>query len=147
MCALANVLGREVCELERLCVSGLWEEARVLQQRLIEPNAAVSTICCTVHAFNLRLRPRRRTLTHTDRLQVHSHISELIRSPELISRVPLNLGGRRQTAVVFRFYRFLKILVHWLNLMTFNSTKISNLPLKNVFMKSCSPRNEASSCM
>uniref|UniRef100_A0A3Q3X5U9 4-hydroxy-2-oxoglutarate aldolase, mitochondrial n=1 Tax=Mola mola TaxID=94237 RepID=A0A3Q3X5U9_MOLML len=40
--ALANVLGREVCELERLCVSGRWEEARVLQQRLIEPNAAVT---------------------------------------------------------------------------------------------------------
>lgn len=44
VCALANVLGREVCELERLCVSGRWEEARALQQRLIEPNAAVSTV-------------------------------------------------------------------------------------------------------
>lgn len=43
VCALANVLGREVCELERLCVSGRWDEARALQQRLIEPNAAVST--------------------------------------------------------------------------------------------------------
>ncbi|KAM3864517.1 4-hydroxy-2-oxoglutarate aldolase, mitochondrial [Diretmus argenteus] len=42
VCALANVLGREVCELERLCVSGRWEEARELQQRLIEPNAAVT---------------------------------------------------------------------------------------------------------
>lgn len=42
VCALANVLGRELCELERLCVSGRWEEARVLQQRLIEPNAAVT---------------------------------------------------------------------------------------------------------
>ncbi|XP_071359706.1 4-hydroxy-2-oxoglutarate aldolase, mitochondrial [Trachinotus anak] len=42
VCALANVLGQEVCELERLCVSGRWEEARVLQQRLIEPNAAVT---------------------------------------------------------------------------------------------------------
>ncbi|XP_074487398.1 4-hydroxy-2-oxoglutarate aldolase, mitochondrial [Sebastes fasciatus] len=42
VCALANVLGREVCELERLCVSGRWQEARVLQQRLIEPNAAVT---------------------------------------------------------------------------------------------------------
>ncbi|XP_023276484.1 4-hydroxy-2-oxoglutarate aldolase, mitochondrial [Seriola lalandi dorsalis] len=42
VCALANVLGRELCELERLCVSGCWEEARVLQQRLIEPNAAVT---------------------------------------------------------------------------------------------------------
>lgn len=51
VCALANVLGQELCELERLCVSGRWEEARVLQQRLIEPNAAVSTICCSLHAF------------------------------------------------------------------------------------------------
>ncbi|XP_029351943.1 4-hydroxy-2-oxoglutarate aldolase, mitochondrial [Echeneis naucrates] len=42
VCALANVLGRELCDLERLCVSGRWEEARVLQQRLIEPNAAVT---------------------------------------------------------------------------------------------------------
>lgn len=42
VCALANVLGREVCELERLCASGRWEEARALQHRLIEPNAAVS---------------------------------------------------------------------------------------------------------
>ncbi|KAI4796334.1 hypothetical protein KUCAC02_027817 [Chaenocephalus aceratus] len=42
VCALANVLGREVCELERLCVSGRWQEARALQQRLIEPNAAVT---------------------------------------------------------------------------------------------------------
>ncbi|XP_026214638.1 4-hydroxy-2-oxoglutarate aldolase, mitochondrial [Anabas testudineus] len=42
VCALANVLGRELCELERLCLSGSWEEARVLQQRLIEPNTAVT---------------------------------------------------------------------------------------------------------
>ncbi|XP_008314469.1 4-hydroxy-2-oxoglutarate aldolase, mitochondrial isoform X2 [Cynoglossus semilaevis] len=42
VCALANVLGPELCELERLCLSGSWEEARVLQQRLIEPNAAVT---------------------------------------------------------------------------------------------------------
>ncbi|XP_056892095.1 4-hydroxy-2-oxoglutarate aldolase, mitochondrial isoform X2 [Takifugu flavidus] len=42
VCALANVLGREVCELEHLCVSGRLEEARALQQRLIEPNAAVT---------------------------------------------------------------------------------------------------------
>ncbi|XP_005749648.1 4-hydroxy-2-oxoglutarate aldolase, mitochondrial isoform X1 [Pundamilia nyererei] len=42
VCALANVLGQELCELEHLCVSGRWEEARVLQQRLIEPNAAVT---------------------------------------------------------------------------------------------------------
>nr|XP_020442478.1 4-hydroxy-2-oxoglutarate aldolase, mitochondrial [Monopterus albus] len=42
VCALANVLGGELCELERLCVSGRWEEARVLQQRLIEPNTTVT---------------------------------------------------------------------------------------------------------
>ncbi|XP_029016305.1 4-hydroxy-2-oxoglutarate aldolase, mitochondrial [Betta splendens] len=42
VCALANVLGRELCELQRLCWLGRWEEARVLQQRLIEPNAAVT---------------------------------------------------------------------------------------------------------
>ncbi|KAM9770416.1 4-hydroxy-2-oxoglutarate aldolase, mitochondrial [Menidia menidia] len=42
VCALANVLGPELCELERLCVAGRWEEARALQQRLIEPNAAVT---------------------------------------------------------------------------------------------------------
>uniref|UniRef100_A0A1A8FL46 4-hydroxy-2-oxoglutarate aldolase, mitochondrial n=1 Tax=Nothobranchius korthausae TaxID=1143690 RepID=A0A1A8FL46_9TELE len=42
VCALANVLGLELCELERLCKSGCWEEARLLQQRLIEPNAAVT---------------------------------------------------------------------------------------------------------
>ncbi|CAL8353164.1 unnamed protein product [Boreogadus saida] len=42
VCALANVLGRQVCELERLCVEGRWEEARELQWRLIEPNAAVT---------------------------------------------------------------------------------------------------------
>nr|XP_024001128.1 4-hydroxy-2-oxoglutarate aldolase, mitochondrial [Salvelinus alpinus] len=42
VCALANVLGREVCELEQLCMSGRWEEASALQRRLIEPNTAVT---------------------------------------------------------------------------------------------------------
>ncbi|KAK7930103.1 hypothetical protein WMY93_006498 [Mugilogobius chulae] len=42
VCALANVLGRQVCELHSLCVSGRWDEARALQQRLIEPNTAVT---------------------------------------------------------------------------------------------------------
>ncbi|XP_030637381.1 4-hydroxy-2-oxoglutarate aldolase, mitochondrial [Chanos chanos] len=42
VCALANVLGQQVCELERLCVSGRWDEARELQHRLIEPNTAVT---------------------------------------------------------------------------------------------------------
>ncbi|KAG5855276.1 4-hydroxy-2-oxoglutarate aldolase, mitochondrial [Anguilla anguilla] len=42
VCALANVLGRQVCQLEELCVSGQWEAAKALQYRLIEPNAAVT---------------------------------------------------------------------------------------------------------
>lgn len=42
VCALANVLGPQVCELHQLCVSGRWDEARALQQRLIEPNTAVT---------------------------------------------------------------------------------------------------------
>lgn len=42
VCALANVLGPQVCELHDLCVSGRWDEARALQQRLIEPNTAVT---------------------------------------------------------------------------------------------------------
>lgn len=73
VCALANVLGREVCELERLCLSGRWEEARVLQRRLIEPNAAVSTICCTVDAFIRRTTEQtllRDKLTNSDRLEI-----------------------------------------------------------------------------
>ncbi|KAM4702826.1 4-hydroxy-2-oxoglutarate aldolase, mitochondrial [Rhinophrynus dorsalis] len=42
VCALANVLGAQVCELERLCLSAQWREAKKLQHRLIEPNAAVT---------------------------------------------------------------------------------------------------------
>ncbi|XP_011806566.1 PREDICTED: 4-hydroxy-2-oxoglutarate aldolase, mitochondrial isoform X1 [Colobus angolensis palliatus] len=42
VCALANVLGAQVCQLERLCLTGQWEDAQKLQHRLIEPNAAVS---------------------------------------------------------------------------------------------------------
>ncbi|XP_051977313.1 4-hydroxy-2-oxoglutarate aldolase, mitochondrial [Xyrauchen texanus] len=42
VCALANVLGQQVCELAQLCVSGHWDEARKLQCRLIEPNTAVT---------------------------------------------------------------------------------------------------------
>ncbi|XP_061840278.1 4-hydroxy-2-oxoglutarate aldolase, mitochondrial [Nerophis lumbriciformis] len=42
VCALANVLGQQVCDLERLCTSGRWDEARELQGRLVEPNAAVT---------------------------------------------------------------------------------------------------------
>lgn len=43
MCALANVLGAQVCQLERLCLTGQWEDAQKLQHRLIEPNIAVSS--------------------------------------------------------------------------------------------------------
>lgn len=42
VCALANVLGHQVCELHQLCVSERWEEARTLQRRLIQPNTAVT---------------------------------------------------------------------------------------------------------
>lgn len=42
VCALANVLGAQVCQLEQLCCTGQWEDAQKLQHRLIEPNAAVS---------------------------------------------------------------------------------------------------------
>ncbi|KAM8806125.1 4-hydroxy-2-oxoglutarate aldolase, mitochondrial [Eudromia elegans] len=42
ICALANVLGAALCQLERLCRAGHWQEARDLQHRLIEPNAAVT---------------------------------------------------------------------------------------------------------
>ncbi|KAF5911276.1 hypothetical protein HPG69_019644 [Diceros bicornis minor] len=43
ICALANVLGAQVCQLERLCLTGQWEDAQKLQHRLIEPNTAVSS--------------------------------------------------------------------------------------------------------
>ncbi|TFK06989.1 4-hydroxy-2-oxoglutarate aldolase, mitochondrial [Platysternon megacephalum] len=42
VCALANVLGAPLCQLERLCQEGRWQEAQALQLRLIEPNAAVT---------------------------------------------------------------------------------------------------------
>ncbi|KAK3528230.1 hypothetical protein QTP86_027681 [Hemibagrus guttatus] len=42
VCALANVLGQQVCELAQLCTSGQWDRARDLQYRLIEPNTAVT---------------------------------------------------------------------------------------------------------
>ncbi|KAM8924826.1 4-hydroxy-2-oxoglutarate aldolase, mitochondrial [Pelodytes ibericus] len=42
ICALANILGAQLCELERLCLAGRWEEAKILQLRLIEPNGAVT---------------------------------------------------------------------------------------------------------
>lgn len=43
MCALANVLGDSLCQLDQLWRQGQWQEARDLQHRLIEPNTAVST--------------------------------------------------------------------------------------------------------
>ncbi|NXK78337.1 HOGA1 protein, partial [Amazona guildingii] len=42
VCALANVLGAPLCQLDRLCREGHWQEARKLQHRLIEPNTAVT---------------------------------------------------------------------------------------------------------
>ncbi|XP_028916632.1 4-hydroxy-2-oxoglutarate aldolase, mitochondrial isoform X1 [Ornithorhynchus anatinus] len=42
ICALANALGAQVCQLERLCLTEQWEAARELQYRLIEPNMAVT---------------------------------------------------------------------------------------------------------
>ncbi|KAM6390807.1 4-hydroxy-2-oxoglutarate aldolase, mitochondrial [Pluvialis apricaria] len=42
VCALANVLGAPLCQLDRLCREGRWQEARDLQHRLIEPNTAVT---------------------------------------------------------------------------------------------------------
>ncbi|XP_074883049.1 4-hydroxy-2-oxoglutarate aldolase, mitochondrial [Buteo buteo] len=42
VCALANVLGAPLCQLDGLCREGRWQEARDLQHRLIEPNLAVT---------------------------------------------------------------------------------------------------------
>ncbi|NWH40369.1 HOGA1 protein, partial [Chloropsis hardwickii] len=42
VCALANVLGDALCQLDQLCRKGQWQEARDLQHRLIEPNTAVT---------------------------------------------------------------------------------------------------------
>ncbi|NXL56113.1 HOGA1 protein, partial [Chordeiles acutipennis] len=42
ICALANVLGAPLWQLDCLCREGRWQEARDLQHRLIEPNAAVT---------------------------------------------------------------------------------------------------------
>uniref|UniRef100_A0A8C5Q528 4-hydroxy-2-oxoglutarate aldolase, mitochondrial n=1 Tax=Leptobrachium leishanense TaxID=445787 RepID=A0A8C5Q528_9ANUR len=42
ICALANVLGAQLCALESMCLNDQWEEAKELQHRLIEPNAAVT---------------------------------------------------------------------------------------------------------
>ncbi|XP_072527771.1 4-hydroxy-2-oxoglutarate aldolase, mitochondrial [Salminus brasiliensis] len=42
VCALANVLGQQVCDLAHLCISGQWDKAKEIQYRLIEPNTAVT---------------------------------------------------------------------------------------------------------
>jgi 4-hydroxy-2-oxoglutarate aldolase len=42
VCALANVLGREVCKLAELHKMGEHEKAKELQHQLILPNTAVS---------------------------------------------------------------------------------------------------------
>nr|XP_058910746.1 4-hydroxy-2-oxoglutarate aldolase, mitochondrial isoform X18 [Kogia breviceps] len=49
VCALANVLGAQVCQLERLCLTGQWEDAQKLQHRLIEPNTAAVLYILTFH--------------------------------------------------------------------------------------------------
>lgn len=42
ICALANVLGVDVCLVQSLYVAGQHHDARLLQQRLVAPNAAVT---------------------------------------------------------------------------------------------------------
>ena len=42
VCALANVLGAELCRLEALYKAGRFDEALALQQRLIAPNMDVT---------------------------------------------------------------------------------------------------------
>ena len=42
VCALANVLGIEVCKLAELHKAGEYEKAKELQHQLILPNTAVS---------------------------------------------------------------------------------------------------------
>ncbi|NXS58433.1 HOGA1 protein, partial [Brachypteracias leptosomus] len=42
VCALANVLGAPLCQLDHLCREGRWQDACDLQHRLIEPNTAVT---------------------------------------------------------------------------------------------------------
>lgn len=42
VCALANVLGEEVCKLYNLYKEGKFEEAKSLQLKMVKPNGAVS---------------------------------------------------------------------------------------------------------
>ena len=43
VCALANILGQECCDLQTLALSGKHAEAQALQHRLFAPNGGVST--------------------------------------------------------------------------------------------------------
>jgi dihydrodipicolinate synthase/N-acetylneuraminate lyase len=42
--ALANILGEQCCDVEKLFKAGKMEEAKLLQHRLIDPNIMVSQI-------------------------------------------------------------------------------------------------------
>ena len=42
ICALANAMGKELCDLQILYEQGKYDEALELQYRLIGPNTAVS---------------------------------------------------------------------------------------------------------
>ncbi|CAD5120196.1 DgyrCDS8769 [Dimorphilus gyrociliatus] len=42
VCALANILGQACCDLEKLFKEGKFEEAKLLQQRLVAPNQAIT---------------------------------------------------------------------------------------------------------
>ena len=42
VCALANILGEELCQLAEHFQKGQQQEAEALQQRLVGPNACVS---------------------------------------------------------------------------------------------------------
>eukprot|EP00795_Rhopilema_esculentum_P011951 gene11951-2525_t len=56
VCALANVLGEEVCQLYKLYKDGKQEEARKLQLKLIKPNGAVTrkyNVPAMKHAMDL----------------------------------------------------------------------------------------------
>jgi len=44
ICALANVLPKQVCEVQKLFDAGKLEEAKLLQHKLIAPNSAVTKI-------------------------------------------------------------------------------------------------------
>ena len=48
VCALANVLGQDLCDLHQMYEEKKLDEARELQQRLIAPNIAVKYSCCAL---------------------------------------------------------------------------------------------------